>query len=52
VYGGLIRFVTKPGEREELRTSTRFGQVMDELVEGWTMIVPFGNSVASNQDGQ
>jgi hypothetical protein len=25
---------------------------MDELVEGWTMIIPFGDSVASNADGQ
>jgi|SRR4051794_25519057 autoinducer 2-degrading protein len=30
----------------------KFGQVMDELVEGWTMIIPFGDSAASNHDGQ
>jgi quinol monooxygenase YgiN len=30
----------------------KFGQVMDELVEGWTMVIPFGDSVASNGDGQ
>jgi autoinducer 2-degrading protein len=103
MFGGLIRFVTKPGRREEfldiVRWSAReardsepgtlridayvvdgepdavygyeayvdqdafrahvdnpavrkFGEVMDELVEGWTMIIPFGDSVASNADGQ
>jgi autoinducer 2-degrading protein len=102
VYGGLIRFVCKPGQRDAfldiVRWSARaardgepgtlrldayvveaepdvvygyeayvdedafrahitnpavqrFGEVMDDLVEGWTMIVPFCESVVSNVDG-
>jgi (4S)-4-hydroxy-5-phosphonooxypentane-2,3-dione isomerase len=27
-----------------------FGEVMDELVEGWTMVIPFADSTASNTD--
>lgn len=101
MYGGLIRFVCKPGKRSEfldivrwsaqvardsepgtLRLDAyvvdgepdivygyeayadadafqahvsnpavqRFGEVVDELVEGWTMVIPFGDSVASNAD--
>ncbi|WP_328326682.1 antibiotic biosynthesis monooxygenase [Kribbella sp. NBC_00382] len=30
----------------------RFGEVMDDLVEGWTMVIPFTNSTASNADLQ
>ncbi|GAA3515489.1 putative quinol monooxygenase [Actinocatenispora rupis] len=102
MYGGLIRFVCKPGKRSEfldiVRWSARaardgepgtlrldayvvdgepdvvygyeayvdedafrahvtnpavqkFGEVMDDLVEGWTMVVPFTESVVSNVDG-
>lgn len=101
MYGGLARFVVKPGKRDEflelLRWSARvarddepgtlrldvwevegepdvvygyevytdpgafeahirngpvqkFGEIMDSLVEGWTMVIPFSNSVASNAD--
>ncbi|GAA2312872.1 hypothetical protein GCM10010149_74830 [Nonomuraea roseoviolacea subsp. roseoviolacea] len=28
----------------------RFGEIMNDLVEGWTMVVPFGHSVMSNLD--
>ncbi|GII63782.1 hypothetical protein Skr01_38670 [Sphaerisporangium krabiense] len=28
----------------------RFGEIMNDLVEGWTMVIPFGHSVASNLD--
>lgn len=96
MYGGLARFVVKPGKRDELvevlRWSARiaresepgtlrhdswevegeeniiygyeayrdvaafeehvqnpavqhFGKVMDDLVEGWTMVIPFGESL-------
>lgn len=99
MYGGLIRFTTKPGKRDEfldiVRWSARvardsepgtlrldayvvenepdtvygyeaytdqdafaahvhnpavqkFGEVMDELVEGWTMVIPFTDSAATN----
>ncbi|WP_206685792.1 putative quinol monooxygenase [Kribbella qitaiheensis] len=99
MYGGLARFVVKPGKRDEfleiVRWSARiakesepgtlridaweveaepdvvygyeaytdreafethiqneavqkFGQILDTLVEGWTMVIPFGDSVASS----
>ena len=25
----------------------KFGEIMNDLVEGWTMVIPFGHSVAS-----
>jgi autoinducer 2-degrading protein len=101
MYGGLARFVVKPGKRDEfleiVRLSARiakerepgtlrldvwevegepdvvygyecytdqaafeahikneavqkFGEIGDTLVEGWTMVIPFGESVASNAD--
>lgn len=101
MYGGLIRFTCKPGQRDAfldiVRWSARaardgepgtlrldayvvegepdtvygyeayvdedafrahvtnpavrkFGEVMDDLVEGWTMVVPFCDSVVSNAD--
>jgi (4S)-4-hydroxy-5-phosphonooxypentane-2,3-dione isomerase len=101
MYGGLARFVVKPGKREEflelvgwsariardeepgtLRLDVwevegepdvvygyevyvdedafqahiqnaavqKFGEVGDSLVEGWTMVIPFTNSVVSNAD--
>jgi (4S)-4-hydroxy-5-phosphonooxypentane-2,3-dione isomerase len=28
----------------------RFGEVMDNLVEGWTMVIPFGESTSSTAD--
>ncbi|GGT09073.1 putative quinol monooxygenase [Nonomuraea spiralis] len=28
----------------------KFGEIMNDLVEGWTMVIPFGHSVLSNQD--
>ncbi len=30
----------------------RFGEVVDELVEGWTMVIPFTDSVATSAEGQ
>jgi quinol monooxygenase YgiN len=30
----------------------KFGEVMDDLVEGWTMIIPFCDSAASSADRQ
>lgn len=101
MYGGLARFVVKPGKRDEflelIRWSARvardeepgtlrldawevegepnvvygyevytdreafevhiknppvqkFAEVMDTLVEGWTIVIPFSDSVASNTD--
>jgi autoinducer 2-degrading protein len=101
MYGGLARFVVKPGKRDEflelvrwsaqvarddepgtLRLDAwevegetdvvygyecyvnrealethiknpavqRFGEVMDTLVEGWTMVIPFTDSAVSNVD--
>ncbi|GAA3245196.1 putative quinol monooxygenase [Nonomuraea helvata] len=32
-------------ENEPVR---KFGEIMNDLVEGWTMVIPFGHSVASN----
>jgi quinol monooxygenase YgiN len=28
----------------------RFGQIMHDVVEGWTMVIPFGHTVTSNVD--
>lgn len=101
MYGGMARFVVKPGKRDEflelLRWDARvakdrepgtlrldvwevddepdivyvyevykdpgafeehtlnepvqkFNEIMDSVVEGWTMVIPFGESVTSNQD--
>ncbi|WP_433307587.1 putative quinol monooxygenase [Actinoplanes sp. CA-030573] len=101
MYGGLVRFVVKPGKRdaflEIVRWSARcaresepgtlridawevpgepdvvygyeaytdaaafeehaknpavqeFGKRMDELVEGWTEVIPFGDSSASSAE--
>ena len=101
MYGGLARFVVKPGKRDEFLEIVRlsaqiakerepgtlrldvwevdsepnvvygyecytdkaafeehikndavqkFGEIGDTLVEGWTMVIPFGDSFASNAD--
>ena len=101
MYGGLARFIVKPGKRDEflelLRWDTRvarnsepgtlrldvwevdgepdvvyvyevytgpaafedhtknepvqkFSQIMDDLIDGWTMVIPFGESATSNAD--
>jgi quinol monooxygenase YgiN len=101
MYGGLVRFVIKPGKRSELielcrwsaqlardsepgtlrldawevegeadvlyayeayvdeaafeshiknEAVQKFGQVMNDLVEGWTFVIPFGQNVFSNLD--
>lgn len=34
-------------ENEPVR---KFGEIMNDLVEGWTMVIPFGQSVSSNVD--
>lgn len=28
----------------------KFGEIMNDLVEGWTMVIPFGHSTMSNLD--
>ena len=28
----------------------KFNEIMSSLIEGWTMVIPFGESVASNLD--
>jgi (4S)-4-hydroxy-5-phosphonooxypentane-2,3-dione isomerase len=102
MYGGLARFVVRPGMREEFLDLLRwdaqvardsepgtlrldvwevdtepgviyvyevytspeafevhiknepvrkFAQIMDSLIEGWTMVIPFRESITSNTDG-
>lgn len=29
---------------------TKFSEIMNSLIEGWTMVIPFGESVTSNLD--
>ncbi len=101
MYGGLVRFVVKPGKQAEFLEMVRwsaqvardsepgtlridawvveaepdvvygyeaftdeaafkshtenepvqkFSAVMDDLVEGWTVVIPFGQSAVSNLD--
>lgn len=101
MYGGLVRFVVKPGKRDELLELLRwdtqvakdrepgtlrldvweadeepgvvyvyevytdpaafevhtqndpvkkFAEIMNSLIEGWTMVIPFGESLTSNAD--
>ncbi|MEU7743668.1 antibiotic biosynthesis monooxygenase [Nonomuraea sp. NPDC049158] len=28
----------------------KFGEIMNDLIEGWTMVIPFGHSAVSNLD--
>jgi autoinducer 2-degrading protein len=28
----------------------KFNEIMSSVIEGWTMVIPFGNSVTSNLD--
>jgi quinol monooxygenase YgiN len=29
----------------------KFSEIMDSLIESWAMVIPFGESIASNVDG-
>ena len=45
---------TDPGAFEDHTRNPpvkRFAEIMNSLVEGWTMVIPFCESVTSNADG-
>jgi quinol monooxygenase YgiN len=44
---------TDPGAFEDHTQNEpvkKFAEIMNSLVEGWTMVIPFGESVTSNAD--
>jgi (4S)-4-hydroxy-5-phosphonooxypentane-2,3-dione isomerase len=44
---------TDPGAFEDHTKNEpvrKFAEIMNSLVEGWTMVIPFGESVTSNAD--